>query len=601
MASSGGHGSVGRDESGAPKTWRSHLDNFVVGACAGGATHGHPRLPATVGGRGCDEQITEAIGVSPLDEHNATLLDNVHPVEWKDPDRGPDFVYDLIALGAGAGGLVSAKQSARRGAKSALIEMHLAGGDCLNIGCVPSKALLRCARAARERRRGAEFGLPESTAPMKKFGLSETDFGAVMERMRRLRAKIAPADSHEATVAAGADVYQGRGVFVGHDTIAVNGKLLRFKKAVVATGGSAAVPPIPGLADAPFHTNASIFNLTAKPQRICVIGGGPIGLELAQAFACFGIAVTVLLRGDVVLPKEDADAATIVRESLEADGVVFERGLTFDRVDCVRGVGGFAKGASYPEVSVRCTRNGEAKTFACEILLVATGRKPNVHGIGLEAAGVTFDARAGVHVDDELRTSNPAIYAVGDVCTAFQFTHVAGTMAGVAVQNALFGGAVKFSSLLIPWCTYTEPEIAHVGLYERDFADRGIECDTYTTSLAHNDRAILESSEEGFVKIHCLKGTDEILGATIVSDHAGETISELTLAIGAKVGLGAIGKTIHPYPTVAEAIQGCGIAFNRTRWAKMGDAPHGLLVEKAKPFLLAAAALLTVSLLARRR
>ena len=237
-------------------------------------------------------------------------------------------------------------------------------------------------------------------------------------------------------------------------------------------------------------------------------------------------------------------------------------------------------GAPWPRIAVVFARGGgeaaEEERLECECLLVATGRKPEAwSGLGLEAAGVAFDAAGGVRVDDTLRTTNPNIYAVGDVCTPFQFTHVAGAMAGIVVENALFGGARRFSSLLVPWCTYTAPEVAHVGLYERDVAERGLRCDTFTTALAHNDRAILEGATDGFVKVHVRRGTDEILGATVVAEHAGEMISELTLAIQNKIGLRAVGRTIHPYPTVAEAIQGCGVAYNRTVWKKMARGADG--------------------------
>ena len=586
------HGHVGRAADGAPVSWGRHLSEAARGSPTvdGRCVSYLPELPESSGGRGCTAHIDlDTCGIAPLDEHNAKLLDNVHPEVWQDPTPEPGFVYDLVALGAGAGGLVSAKQAARRGARSALIESHLAGGDCLNVGCVPSKALLRCARAAREARRGAEFGVDGAAVAV--------DFGAVMERMRRLRAHIAPADAHVATAAVGADVFQGRGVFVGPNEIEVNGKILKFRKAVIATGGQAAVPSIPGLADAPYHTNATLFNVTALPPRVVVVGAGPIGLEMAQALAVFGSKVTCVLRSAKVLPKEDPDAAALVRAALERDGVEFLTSVSYKRVEHAPP----KKGAAFPTIGVAVDVDGAETRLDCEMLLVATGRKPNVEHCGLDKAGVAFDVRDGVQVDDYLRTTNPDVYAVGDVCTRYQFTHVAGTMAGMVVDNALFRGRHAFSKLVVPWATYTEPEVAHVGLYERDVASQGLACDTYTTALAHNDRAILEGATEGFVKVHCRKGTDEILGATVVADHAGELISELTLAIQANVGLGTIGKTIHPYPTVSEAIAGCGVAYNRTVWkTKRSDgaaaAPGGLklLLAAAGGALLGALAVVLV-------
>lgn len=520
----------------------------------------HPTLPGSSAGADCDDfHRFEEIGVSPLDEHNVKLLDNVAPRGWKDPVKGPDFVYDLIAIGAGAGGLVSSKQSARRGAKSALIEHHLAGGDCLNVGCVPSKALIRAARSVKEVRvYSKEMGITIE-------GEVQVQFAKVMERMRRLRAKISPADSYETTNAVGTDCYQGKAKFTGKDTIEVNGQTLRFRKAVIATGGSPALPPIPGLKDAPFTSNVSLYNITSLPSRVIVIGAGPIGLEMAQSLALFGAKVTVVLRGAKLLPKEDPDAAVIVQNALAEDGVEFVFGVKHERVEHTPA----ADASSWPEIRLVTSKDGQETVYTGEMLLVATGRKPNVDGLGFDVAGVEYDSKRGVIVDSNLRTSNPNIFAVGDVCTPLQFTHVSGAMAGIVVENALFEGDRKFDETLVPWATFTEPEVAHTGLYEADFASRGLECDTYKVDLQHNDRAILESATTGFCKVHCRKGTDEILGGTIVGEHAGDMISELTVAIQAKVGLSVLGRVIHPYPTLGECIQGCGIGYNRTQWKKM--------------------------------
>jgi len=516
-----------------------------------------PSLPESTGGRGCHEHIDmEAFGVSPMDEHNMSLLDQVHPRSWVDPTPPADFVYDLVAIGAGAGGLVSSKQSARRGANSALIEYHLAGGDCLNVGCVPSKALIRAARCAKEAKTNSdELGVDISPSAV------NVNFPKIMERMRRLRAHIAPADSLETSVAVGVDVYQGKAHITSPNTVEVNGQTLKFKNLVIATGGSAALPSIPGLKEAPYTTNATLYNLTTLPKRVIVIGGGPIGLEMAQAFAIFGSEVTVTLRSEKILPKEDPDAADIIHKTLEADGINFVTCCQYEKVtyEARAGQSIGPGGDVFPEISLNVTQGGVTKVLKCDVLLVATGRKPNVEGLGLENAGVEYNTQDGVLVDNYLRTSNPNVWAVGDVCTRFQFTHVAGAMAGMVVENALFGGDCQFDHTLIPWATFTEPEVAHTGLYERDFAERGIECETYKTGLEHCDRAILESATEGFVKIHVLKGTDTILGATIVAPCAGEMISELTVAMQADIGLGTLGRVVHPYPTIAEAIKGCGI------------------------------------------
>jgi pyruvate/2-oxoglutarate dehydrogenase complex dihydrolipoamide dehydrogenase (E3) component len=310
-----------------------------------------------------DSAVTkeEEPGVPPMDEHNVKLLDAVQPRAWDSPDRGDDFVYDLIAIGAGAGGLVSAKQSARRGAKSALIEKHMAGGDCLNYGCVPSKALLRAAKVAKNIHHaatGAYGGNFEGGNTYK------VDFPAVMQRMRKIRAQISPADACSTTASVGADIFNGHATFTGPHTLEVNGRTLKFAKAVIATGGRAFVPPIPGLAEAPHHTNYTLFNLTELPKRMVVVGAGPIGLEMAQAFANFGSEVTVLEMSPKPLPREDADAAKVIIASLEEDGVKFMVNIKFLRVDHEGGVS-----------KVVTEHEGVEKIFEADCLLIATGRR----------------------------------------------------------------------------------------------------------------------------------------------------------------------------------------------------------------------------------
>ncbi|MCH9675443.1 MAG: mercuric reductase [Gammaproteobacteria bacterium] len=480
-----------------------------------------------------------------MDEHNAELLDNTHPPSWSDPT--PKDRYNLVVIGGGAGGLITAAGAAGVGANVALIEEHLLGGDCLNVGCVPSKALLKSAKVAQTVRRAGDYGVRVS-------GEVSIDFGAVMERMRRLRAQISPVDS--ATRYAdelGVDVYMGRATFIGPDTVEVNGRTLRFAKAVIATGGTAAIPGIPGLDTVPYLTNASVFNLTELPKRLCVLGAGPIGIELAQAFNAFGSEVTVLDRADQILVREDADAAALVYEALLHDGVHFEFSASTKafRND----------GPANPAV----VELADGRELRFDAVLVAIGRKPSVEGLGLEAAGVAFDARTGVTVDERLQTSNSNIYAVGDVASRYQFTHAADFMARAAIRNALFFGRANAQNLLIPWATYTDPEIAHVGLYPKDLDERGIAYETFLRDFADVDRTILDGEARGFVKIHVKRGSDEIVGATVVGTHAGDMISEITLAMQSRVGLGTIANVIHPYPTAADAIRQCGDAYNRTR------------------------------------
>mmetsp|Transcript_12535 Transcript_12535/g.24448 ORF Transcript_12535/g.24448 Transcript_12535/m.24448 type:complete len:526 (+) Transcript_12535:45-1622(+) len=515
------------------------------------------------------EDITEAmaktVGVSPLDQYNVKLIENCHPPTWKDPSKGDTFVYDIIAVGAGAAGLVTAKQSARRGAKSALIENHIAGGDCLFVGCVPSKALLRCARAAYEQRRD-DLGVEGAIAPV--------NFGKIMERMRRLRAQISHVDSHAATIAAGADVYQGTATFTGKDTLTVNGQTLRFKKAVICTGAKAFVPPIPGLQEAPILTNASLFNLTELPPRFVVLGAGPIGLEMAQAFRRFGSEVTVLEGLPRILGPEDPEAAAILHAQLVEEGVTIHAGIKVSRVE-------HTDKKPFPEIRVHVElSDGSAEVVVCDAFLVATGRKPNVENLGLEVAGVDFKPQ-GVVVNDDLSTSNPNIFAIGDVIDRpeFKFTHMAGTMAGMAVHTALFkdkqdlpvnAPTALLSEIVCPRATYTEPEVASMGIGNQAQADRkGVEVDIYKAKLEHNDRGILEGHTEGLCHIVCAKGTDKILGATVVAERAGDCIAELTLAAQHGVSMSSVGRTVHSYPTLGEVCQQCALAYNRARWSRM--------------------------------
>ena len=541
------HGTVARKPDGSAVSWSDFLAPIVS-----------PKdqkfsLQAEIPERDPDlaqfaREDLETCGVSPLDEYNATFLDNLHPKDWVDP--APKSSYNLVVIGAGAGGLVSAAGAAGVGARVALIESHLLGGDCLTVGCVPSKALLRCAKAAAAVRNASEFGVRIQ-------GDVTVDFGYVMQRMRRIRADIAPVDSAKRySEKLGVDVFLGQGKFTGKNSIEINGQTLKFAKAVVATGGTAAIPNIPGLKQAPHLTNATVFNLTELPDRLGVIGAGPIGLEMAQAFQRFGSQVTVFSRTDQILPKEDPDAVKRIENSLRRDGVRFEFHAKYKRVESADGK---------PPVTVVLEDGNQERRLEFDGLLVAAGRKPAVKGLGLEAAGVQYDERMGVKVNEKLQTTNSDVYAVGDVASKYQFTHMADFMARLVIRNALFFCRYKFSNLLIPWATYTEPEVAHVGLYEKDLQEREIGFATFTREFSDLDRGIVDGETEGFVKIHVKKGTDQILGATIVGSHAGDMISEITVAMQSEMGLGKLANVIHPYPTVAEAIRQCGDAYNRAR------------------------------------
>ncbi len=489
---------------------------------------------------------TFAVHVVPADEHNLRLLANAHPDAWRNPPaRNP---YNLVVIGAGTAGLVSAAGAAGLGARVALIEKHLMGGDCLNYGCVPSKGLIRCATAWADVRHAAHYGIHRD-------GTISVDFGAVMERMRRLRADISHNDGVQRFTDLGIDVFLGTGCFTGPRSVEVDGQTLHFAKAVIATGGRAAVPPVPGLEEAGYLTNETVFSLIEHPARLGVIGGGPIGCELAQTFQRLGAQVTLLHRGAHLLNKEDADAAEIVQRAVLHDGVQLALGAQ------LRGVEkhGAAKVLQYTDAA------GQACESVVDEILVAVGRAPNVEGLGLEAAGVAFDPRTGVQVDARLRTTNRRIFAAGDVCSRYQFTHAADFLARTVLANALFMGRQKASALTIPWCTYTDPQIAHVGLTEHQAAAAGMAIDTFTQPMAEVDRAILDGETAGFAKVHVKKGTGIILGATVVARHAGDMIGVYTMAMTHGLGLGALAKIIQPYPTQAEAIRKTGDLYNRTR------------------------------------
>ena len=492
--------------------------------------------------------------LSPPDPFDRVLNDRVHPTDWVNPV--PIAMYDLVVIGAGTAGLVTAAGAAGLGAKVALVERHLMGGDCLNYGCVPSKAIIRASRVAATVKGAGEFGF---TIPAE----TTCDFAQVMQRMRRLRAGISVHDSAERFRSLGVDVFFGQARFVESGAaVHVADQKLRFKKAAICTGARAALPPIPGLAESGALTNETLFSLTELPQQLAVIGGGPIGCEMAQCFARLGSRVTIYQQSDRLLTNDDPVAAAILRTALQRDGIEI---LTNTQVASVTRVG-----AETTIVSRSTVPSANERRDQFDAVLVATGRAPNVEGLDLEAAGVAYD-KSGVTVDDRLRTTHPRIYAAGDICSRFKFTHAADFMARIVIQNALFWGRAKASRLIIPWCTYTSPEVAHVGLLPSDAERQGIALDSFTQPLDTVDRAILDGETEGFVKVHVRRGTDRIIGATIVAPHAGEMISEVTLAMRNSIGLKGLAATIHPYPTQTDALRKIGDQYNKTRltpWTK---------------------------------
>jgi pyruvate/2-oxoglutarate dehydrogenase complex dihydrolipoamide dehydrogenase (E3) component len=436
-----------------------------------------------------------------------------------------------VVLGGGTAGLVTAAIAAGLGARVALVEKGLMGGDCLNVGCVPSKALIRASRAWADLRRAGEFGL--AIAP---DGITY-DFPAVMARMRRLRSSLSPLDSVRRFASLGVDVFLGAGKFSGPETIQVGDASLGFARAAICTGAHAAAPEVPGIEDVGYLTNETVFNLTALPRRLAVLGAGPIGCELAQAFARFGGQVTVIERSGGILHRDDPDAAGVVQARMEGDGVRFHFESRLTRVSLRDGV-----------KVLQLEAQGASSELIVDEILAGVGRVPNVEGLGLEGVGVDYGFKTGVEVDHRLQTTNPRIFAAGDVCSRSKFTHVADAHAQILVQNALFPhplglGSATADRLVIPWCTYTDPELAHVGLTAKEAEENGISLDTFTVELHEVDRAVLDAQTEGFARVHLKKGTGRILGATLVAAHAGEMISELTALMTAGKGLGTLSRS----------------------------------------------------------
>ncbi|MGD9852992.1 MAG: mercuric reductase [Nitrospirales bacterium] len=493
--------------------------------------------------------------ILPQDQYNQELVNNVHPPQWHNPT--PSGRYNLVVIGAGTAGLVTAAIASALGAKVALIERHLMGGDCLNVGCVPSKSVIRAAKAWTAVREAEQFGVHVS-------GEVKRDFGEAMARMRKLRARISHVDSAHRYAKLGVDVFIGNGRFTSSSSIDVDGTTLQFSKAVICTGARATAPSIPGLAQTSYLTNETIFSLTELPRRLGVIGAGPIGCELAQSFARFGSQVYLVEAMHGILPSEDRDAANIVEASLLRDGV---------QLLCCGKDLKIRSASETKHLSVNS--HGQNYDMPVDELLVGVGRSPNIEGLGLETVGVEYE-KTGVTVNHRLQTTNPRIFAAGDICSPFKFTHTADAQAQIVIQNALFPhpfglGYASTDNLVIPWSTYTQPEIAHVGLYEKDAETKGIPIDTFTFYLNEVDRAILDGEEQGFARVHVKKGTDTILGATIVASHAGDMISEFTLAMKGKLGLNTIASTIHPYPTQAEVVKKTANAWRKTtltEWKK---------------------------------
>jgi pyruvate/2-oxoglutarate dehydrogenase complex dihydrolipoamide dehydrogenase (E3) component len=437
---------------------------------------------------------------------------------------------DLCVIGAGSGGLAVAAGAVQMGAKVVLIEQGRMGGDCLNYGCVPSKSLIAAGRAAHAMRNAGRFGV-DGHEP-------EVDFLRVRDHVKGVIAAIAPHDSQERFEGLGVEVIRAHACFVGPQEVEADGRRIRARRIVIATGSSPAVPPIPGLAEVPYLTNETVFDLTERPEHLIVIGGGPIGCELAQAHRRLGARVTVLERFDI-LPKDDPEAVRLVREQLLAEAIDLREHVEVKRI-AREGNG----------VAATVAQSGSEQRLGGSHLLIAAGRRANVDGLGLEAGGIEYGPE-GIKVDARLRTSNRRVYAVGDVVGGLQFTHVAGHHASVVLKNILFKLPAKVEDRAVPWVTYTDPELAQVGLTEAQAEERGVEVQAVRWSFAENDRAQTERATGGVAKV-LVDRRGRLRGATIVGAQAGELIQIWVLALANGIKIGAMAQFIAPYPTLGE-------------------------------------------------
>jgi pyruvate/2-oxoglutarate dehydrogenase complex dihydrolipoamide dehydrogenase (E3) component len=455
------------------------------------------------------------------------------------PERSCDFAI----LGAGPAGLTAAKAAGRLGLKVMLIERRKLGGNSFNAGSIPSKTLIRTAHVFQTLHEAEDFGVVSPVPPV-------IDFGDVVDRMRRVRARIAEYHCADRLRALGVDLVRGDARFVGPNTLAVGDELLHFRKALVATGAHPRRSNIPGLDGIGYQTSESVFEMTALPKRLAVVGGGPVGCELAQAFCRLGAHVTIIQNQPKFLPLEERDAAELLSRSMARDGVDIRLNTSVVGARMQNG----AKCLDAVSDAVKST------IIADEIIL-SIGRVPNVEDIGLDRACIAFTRDEGITVDGCLCTTNADVYAAGDVCAARKFANVAEASAGLAVENALSGKMRRLSELTVPWCTYCDPEIAHIGMQVREAREHSVPIKTYTVMMQDVDRAITDGEDEGFVKLHVKEGTDRILGCTIVSTRASEMINEVSVAMSAGVGLRDLARVLHTYPAQSEAIRMAAMAY----------------------------------------
>ena len=473
------------------------------------------------------------------------FLQRVRPANWSNPY--PRESYDLVVIGAGPAGLVAVEAAIELGCTVALVERNRLGGNSLNVGSIPSKSIIRAGRLCASVRDAAEFYTTD-TATL------QMNYGTVLARMHRIRARIAEYHSAERLRAQGVNLFFGGAHFTASNMIEVDGTPLRFKKALIATGARPATAEIEGLDKVEYRTSATIFDMAQLPKRLVVIGGGPLGCEMAQAFCRLGSHVSIIEENPKFLPRDERDAAELLSRSMARDGVEIRLNTAVRAVRLENGI------------KVLDTINaGNKDKVVCDEILLSVGRVPNIEMLDLNAAGVCVEAGRGIAVDARLQTANPDIYAAGDVCMDLKFSNAAAASARIAVQNALASGNDTLNPMTIPWCTFCEPEIAHIGMHVWDARESAIPVKTYTVMMQDVDRAIIDGQDLGFVKIHTNEGTDVILGATIVSSRASEMINELAVIMSADIGMAQLAKIVHIYPAQSEAIMLAGLAYEKDR------------------------------------
>ena len=480
----------------------------------------------------------------PIDQNDHQLIELTRPADWSNPASGQ--TYDLVVIGGGPAGLVSAVIAAGLGAKTALVERHRLGGDCLHTGCVPSKALLASAKAIHLRQQSSEATNTPGAS-------GETDFSQIMQRMREVRLRLANHDSAQRLQQLGIDVFFGPARFENRQTISVQESQIAFRRCILATGSRPAIPNISGLDQTNYLTNETLFSLTELPSRLSIIGAGPIGVEMAQAFRRFGSQVTLIDQAPRLLPGEDAEASQLLLEQFKREGIQLHlktQVLAVKKQDQGH--------------LLQLQSSSQTQTVAGDQLLISTGRQANLADLNLDAAGIQYTS-SGVHVNPRLRTDNRRVFAAGDVTGNQQFTHAADAMARLCIRNAFFFGRQRWPQRHVPHTTYTDPEIAQIGLTTAEADRQGIPLDTYREPLSQVDRCILEGQEQGLVIVHCKPGRGQVMGATVVGPQAGDLINTFSLLMSQKLSLGSLSNAIHCYPTQSQVLQRLGDQFQRTR------------------------------------